>query len=84
VLDTFWPRLSWENPMSALKRNPNAMIAILGSMGLIAGLGALAASLPSAKYTFAILYGTVFVAACVAFGLLLFRDGPKKLRQMEP
>jgi len=84
VLDTFWPRLSWENPMSALKRNPNAMIAILGSMGLIAGLGALAASLPSAKYTFAVLYGTAFVAACIALGLLLFRAGPKKLRQMEP
>jgi ABC-2 type transport system permease protein len=84
ALDTFWPRLSWENPMSALKRNPNAVIAILGSMGIIAGLGALAASLPSAKYTFAILYGTGFVAANIAIGLLLFRVGPKKLRQMEP
>jgi ABC-2 type transport system permease protein len=84
AIDTFWPRLSWENPIAALKRNPNTVIALLGSMGLIVGLGILAVTLPSAKYTFAILYGMVFVAACVAFGLLLSRAGPKRLRQMEP
>jgi ABC-2 type transport system permease protein len=84
AIDTFWPRLSWENPIAALKRNPNTVIALLGSMGLIVELGILAVTLPSAKYTFAILYGMVFVAACVAFGLLLSRAGPKRLRQMEP
>jgi len=84
AIDTFWPRLSWENPMSALKRNPNAVIMILGSMGLIAGLGVLAATLPLAKYTFALLYGTIFVAACFALGFVLFRAGEKRVRQMEP
>jgi len=84
AIDTFWPRLSWENPMSALKRNPNTVITILGSMGLMAGFGVLAVSLPSEKYTFALLYGTVFVAACIALGSLLFRMGPKKLLRMEP
>jgi ABC-2 type transport system permease protein len=84
AIDTFWPRLSWENPMSALKRNPNAVIMILGSMGLIAGFGVLAATLPLAKYTFALLYGTIFVAACFALGFVLFRAGEKRVRQMEP
>jgi len=84
AIDTFWPRLSWENPMSALKNNPNTLITILGSMGFLVGLGILAVTLPSANYTFAIVYGTVFVAACVVLGLVLFRIGPKKLRRMEP
>ncbi|HBK58149.1 MAG: hypothetical protein ABFC65_01315 [Rectinema sp.] len=84
AIDTFWPRLSWENPMSALKNNPNTLITILGSMGFLVGLGILAVTLPSANYTFAIVYGTVFVAACVVLGLVLFRVGPKKLRRMEP
>jgi ABC-2 type transport system permease protein len=84
VIDTFWPKLSWEDPMAALKRNPNTVITILGSMGLIAGLGVLAGTLPLQKYAFAFLYGTALIAACVALGLALFRAGPKKLRQMEP
>ncbi|MDQ7795558.1 MAG: hypothetical protein RDU47_02175 [Spirochaetia bacterium] len=84
VIDTFWPRLSWENPMSALKRNPNTIIVILGTMGLVAGLGALSATLPFSKYSFALLYGTVFLAAGIGFGVLLFRKGSAFLRQMEP
>lgn len=80
AIDTFWPRLSWENPMSALKRNPNTVITILGSMGFLVGLGILAVTLLSANYTFAIVYGTVFVAVCVVLGLVLFHVGPKKLR----
>jgi len=84
VIDTFWPRLSWENPMSALKRNPNTVMVILGTMGLLAGLGALSASLSFPKYGFALLYGTVFLAAGIGFGLLLFRKGSACVRHMEP
>ena len=70
--------------MSALKRNPNTIIVILGTMGLVAGLGALSATLPFSKYSFALLYGTVFLAAGIGFGVLLFRKGSAFLRQMEP
>lgn len=84
VIDTFHPKLNWESPMSALKQNPNSVIVILGTMGLLGGLGVLSAALPSSKYFFAILYGTVFVLACALLGLLLFRSGVRRVGRMEP
>lgn len=84
VLDTFWPKLNWENPISALKQNPNSVIVILGAMGLIGGLGALSATVPSSKYFFAILYGMVFAVVCAVFGLLLFKFGVRRVGRMEP
>ena len=83
TLDTFLPRLSWENPMSAMKRNPNTVIMILGTMGLVAGLGVLATTLHFEKYVFAYLYGTVFLAAGIALNLILFKVGVKKVQHME-
>jgi len=41
-LDTANPRLKWDNPMAALKQNPNSVIVILGTMGLMGGAGYLA------------------------------------------
>ncbi len=34
-LDTAFPRIRWDNPIAAMKQNPNAVIAILSTMGLI-------------------------------------------------
>lgn len=84
VIDTFWPRLSWENPIAAMKRNPNSVIMILGAMGLVGGLGVLSTVLPFSKYIFALLYGTFFLVGGTILGLLLFKKGPAQIRKMEP
>jgi len=84
ALDTLWPKLNWENPISALKQNPNSIIAILSTMGLIGGIIALAATVSSSKYLFAILYGTAFAVACALLGLLLFTKGVRNVGKMEP
>jgi ABC-2 type transport system permease protein len=84
VIDTFWPRLSWENPISALKQNPNSVIMILGTMGLIAGLGILSRALPAGKYFCAILYGILFSVASGVLWFVLSNYGVKKFRRMEP
>ena len=56
-LDTINPRLSWDNPIAALKQNPNSVIVILGVMGLLGGLGALAYVLPMGKAAAATVFG---------------------------
>ncbi len=35
-IDTARPRLAWDNPMAALKQNPNSVLLILGSVALLA------------------------------------------------
>lgn len=67
-LDTANPRLSWDNPIAALKQNPNAVIVILGAMGLIALLGWLSTTLPFGDGGFVIVYGGGLAAL---FGVLL-------------
>lgn len=84
VIDTLWPHLSWENPISALKQNPNAVIMILGTMGLIAGLGVLSRALATEKYFFAILYGILFAVGSGILWFVLSNYGVKRFRRMEP
>jgi ABC-2 type transport system permease protein len=67
-LDTANPRLSWDNPMAALKQNPNSIIAILAAMG-IAGAGGFAAfALDLSTWVFAFWFG---ILPLLAFCLLL-------------
>jgi ABC-2 type transport system permease protein len=70
-LDTAWPRLSWDNPIAALKQNPNAIVVILGAIGLLGGMGALTAALKLPRYGYALLYGAV-VAVPIALWTALF------------
>lgn len=84
AIDMFFPRLSWENPISALKQNPNSVIMILGTMGLIAGLGVLSRALPAEKYFCAILYGILFSVVSVILWFVLSNFGVKRFRRMEP
>jgi ABC-2 type transport system permease protein len=56
-IDTAWPRLTWDNPISALKQNPNSVFAILGAMGCIVLLGVFAGLVPLGSATFVIVYG---------------------------
>lgn len=67
-LDTANPRLSWDNPIAAMKQNPNAVIAILASMGVLAGAGYLSYRFALGSGAFALWFGAV---PALIFSLLL-------------
>lgn len=83
-LDTANPRLRWDNPLSALKQNPNSIIAILGEMGLTGGLGALAFVLHLTPLGNLAVFGLVPAGL---FGILLAlypRYARKRIVEIEP
>ena len=82
-LDTAFPRLSWDNPIAAMKQNPNAVIAILGAMGIIGGLGAASAFLKLPRYGYAFLYGGVFAIPVVLWVLYFPRFAARRMAKME-
>jgi ABC-2 type transport system permease protein len=82
-LDTANPRLSWDNPIAALKQNPNASISMLGVMGIIAALGAASAFLPLGKLAFFALYFGLFSAAAASLLRAYPKFAERKLRSME-
>jgi len=82
-LDTANPRLTWDNPIAAMKQNPNSLVAMLGSMGLMGGIGYLAYKFAMSPGTFALWFGAV---PAVAFAALLApypRFAEKRLGAME-
>jgi ABC-2 type transport system permease protein len=72
-IDTASPRLSWDNPIAAMKQNPNSVIVILAAMACIGGLGFLSMRLAVPKYAFAFAYGGLFLLPILAW----FRAFPK-------
>lgn len=82
-LDTAFPRLSWDNPIAAMKQNPNAIIAILGAMGSIGGLGAASAFLKLPRYGYALLYGGVFAIPVILWILYFPRFAARRMAKME-
>jgi ABC-2 type transport system permease protein len=82
-LDTANPRLSWDNPIAALKQNPNATLFILADMVLIAALGIASAFLRWGKLGFFALYFGTFAAATAALLGAYPRFAEKKLRSIE-
>jgi ABC-2 type transport system permease protein len=83
-LDTAFPRLSWENPLAALKQNPNAVIAILGSMGSIGVLGWLSTRLDLGAAGFTLLYGGLPAALFLVLLTLYPRFAERRLAEYEP
>jgi ABC-2 type transport system permease protein len=82
-LDTANPRLSWDNPIAAMKQNPNSLVAMLGSMGLMGGVGYLAFRFTLSPGAFVLWFG---VLPAVAFFALLApfpKFAEKKLGAME-
>lgn len=67
-LDTANPRLSWDNPVAAMKQNPNSMIAVLADM-VIVGLVGFLAFKTGMSDTQAVLY--LGLLPLVVFALLL-------------
>jgi ABC-2 type transport system permease protein len=66
-LDTAFPRIRWDNPIAAMKQNPNAVIAILSTMGLVGGLVAISLFLNLPRYAYAMLFGGVFMVPILAW-----------------
>jgi len=56
-LDTANPRLNWDNPIAAMKQNPNSIVMMLGSMGLMGGAGFLAFKAGLSLGSFALFFG---------------------------
>lgn len=82
-LDTAFPRLRWDNPIAAMKQNPNAIVAILGSMGIIGGLGALSAWLALPRYGYALLYGAALAVFIVVWLLFYPSFAARRYEKME-
>ena len=70
-LDTAYPRLHWDNPVAAMKQNPNAVIVILAAMGLLAALGVFTFYVSLPRNLYALIYGIIF-SAIIAFWLLRY------------
>jgi len=82
-LDAVNPRLSWDTPTAALKQNPNAVIAILGTMGLIAALGLLSTRIRLGAGGFVALYGGGFGFAAAIGLALLPRYSRRRIGELE-
>lgn len=82
-LDAAFPRLSWDNPIAAMKQNPNAVFAILGAMGLLAGLGFLSIKITLSRLGYALLFGGVFLIPIVLWVLLFPRFADRKMKSYE-
>jgi ABC-2 type transport system permease protein len=82
-LDTANPRLTWDNPIAAMKQNPNSLVAMLGSMGLLGGAGYLAFRFALNPGAFALWFGAV---PALLFAVLLVpfpKFAEKRLGAME-
>jgi ABC-2 type transport system permease protein len=82
-LDTANPRLDWDNPIAAMKQNPNAVIAILGTMGVAAGVGYLAFVTGMRPGAFVLWFGAVPAFVTGVLLALYPRYAEKRLVQME-
>jgi ABC-2 type transport system permease protein len=83
-LDTAFPRLRWDNPVAAMKQNPNAVVAILGAMALMGGIGALSILVSLPRYAYAGIIVAVSGIVILVWCLRYPRDAKKRLAGMEP
>jgi ABC-2 type transport system permease protein len=82
-LDTANPRLSWDNPIAAMKQNPNAVIAMLGAMALLGGSGWLSFRFSLGPGAFALWFGAVPAGAFAALLAAYPRYAEKRVAVME-
>jgi len=82
-LDTANPRLSWDNPIAAMKQNVNSVIVILGVMGILGGLGVASAFMNWGKGAFFALYFLGFGAIASAALAAYPRYAKRKLEEIE-
>lgn len=82
-LDTANPRLSWDNPIAAMKQNPNSVIAILGAMALLGGSGYLALRFELGTGAFALWFGAAPFAVFCALLYAYPRFAERRLARIE-
>jgi ABC-2 type transport system permease protein len=82
-LDTVNPRLAWDNPIAAMKQNPNSLIVILGAMAVLGLLGALAPILDFGVTGFLVAYGLLPALLVVAALLAYPRFAERRLARLE-
>lgn len=81
-MDSAWPRLSWDNPIAALKQNPNAVVVILVAMASLGGLGALSAALRLGRYAYALIYGGFLLLPILAWILFFPAWAERRYRRI--
>ena len=82
-LETASPRLRWDNPIAAMKQNPNAVIAILGAMGFLGGMAVLATSITLPRYAYAAAFGILFAIPIALWVALYPRYASRRYGEME-
>lgn len=80
-IDTFNPKLQWENPIAAFKQNVNALVSAFITMGLIALFVVLMLFLPRNNLGI-LLVGLIFTVIAAPLGYLYFRYAVKRIPLM--
>jgi ABC-2 type transport system permease protein len=83
-IDTANPRLSWDNPVAAMKQNPNSVIVLLGAMAAIGGLGYLATILSLGIAGFTLAYGGGAALAFAGLFATYPRFAQRRFLRLEP
>jgi len=82
-LETAYPRLRWDNPIAAMKQNPNAVIAILGAMGLLGGMAFLAFQVSLPRYAYAAAFAILFAIPIILWVMFYPRYAARRYGEME-
>ncbi len=80
-IDTFNPKLQWENPIAAFKQNVNAVVSSFISMGVVALFIVLMIFLPKNNLGI-FLTGLIFTVLAAPLGALYFRYAVKRIPLM--
>ncbi len=84
MLETVNPRLSWDNPIAALKQNPNTVIIILGEMGLMGLCGFLAFKFRFNQVSSLLWLGALPLALFTALLIPYSKFAERRLARLEP
>jgi ABC-2 type transport system permease protein len=82
-LDVAFPRLKWNNPIAALKQNPNVVIWLFAGVALLFGLGYLCTVVALPRYGYALGLATLFVLADLALWIAFDRWSATRYRYLE-
>lgn len=82
-LDAAMPRLKWNNPVAALKQNPNVVVGLFAGVGVLVGLGYLCSILQLPRYGYAVAIGGLAVAAGAAMGVAFDHWAVARYRRLE-
>ncbi|HNX73234.1 MAG TPA: hypothetical protein PKJ53_03550 [Spirochaetales bacterium] len=82
-LDVAFPRLKWNNPIAALKQNPNVVIWLFAGVALLFGLGYLCYVLKLPRYGYALGLAAVFAVADLALWVAFDRWSSIRYENLE-